>query len=535
MRYAAWLRRIVCYGAVGAVLSVSVLIADDDPPNGDTAPSAREQKEEKKERRRIVVPRYRLDMPPAARVSPELNDQLDLKGEGVVIEHVVPEGPAAKAGIQRHDIVVAVDDQPITSVHDLIEATNKSEGKELSVKLLHAGKPVTVAVTPSKHEGGAYWATDGVDMQEVERLIRDKLRMAGGDARLELFRPGKIFPPGAFRLKGPEFPDDLTVTIRKQGKAPAEVEVKKGDKTWNVKEGDLDELPDDVRPNVEALMGRGPFPFAVRFSGSDRGGPPGAPPGRPGPPGVDLGPDGPVGPPHPPEGPPRARRPGRGPRPEGPPGPPDDSPGPPREHAEGRPDGPPDGPPPGRGEGRRGEGPEREPEVCRLSDGWKKWAGAYRKWGGSSKNCVAACVVSSKTTAMRTVETIADGDKTAAITSIEPGSRSVRGSARSLLPAGYFAAPCLAASAGASRVASDRHSSRCSAQARLSSPTTNGFWLARLFDSARSAPMSYSSQGASSPELTSFQLPTRIARFREWNHHRYSWITLLSRVMCRSG
>jgi hypothetical protein len=55
----------------------------------------------------------------------------------------------------------------------------------------------------------------------------------------------------------------LTVKITKQGKNPAEIEVKKGDKSWTVKEDKLSELSDDVRRHVEGLLGRGPFRFKV--------------------------------------------------------------------------------------------------------------------------------------------------------------------------------------------------------------------------------------------------------------------------------
>ena len=80
---------------------------------------------------------------------------------------------------------------------------------------------------------------------------------------LQVVQPGKFFPPG-FRFDN-NLPDDLSLTIRKQGKNPAEIEVKQGDQSWTVKEGDLSSLPDDVRPHVEAMLGHG-LPFKMHFA-----------------------------------------------------------------------------------------------------------------------------------------------------------------------------------------------------------------------------------------------------------------------------
>ena len=57
---------------------------------------------------------------------------------------------------------------------------------------------------------------------------------------------------------------------RKHGKEPAEIEVKKGDKTWNVKQDDLKSLPDDIREHVEHMLGRGPMRFAVVAPGGGK-------------------------------------------------------------------------------------------------------------------------------------------------------------------------------------------------------------------------------------------------------------------------
>ena len=49
--------------------------------------------------------------------------------------------------------------------------------------------------------------------------------------------------------------------------------MKKGDKSWTVKDNELGELPDEVRRPVESLLGRGPMHFRV-LAGDRRPPPP---------------------------------------------------------------------------------------------------------------------------------------------------------------------------------------------------------------------------------------------------------------------
>src|SRR5207244_10407192 len=54
-----------------------------------------------------------------------------------------------------------------------------------------------------------------------------------------------------------EFPKDLSVQINKEGNQPAKIHVKRGDKEeWQVTDDKLKDLPEDVRPHVERLMGK---------------------------------------------------------------------------------------------------------------------------------------------------------------------------------------------------------------------------------------------------------------------------------------
>jgi hypothetical protein len=55
-----------------------------------------------------------------------------------------------------------------------------------------------------------------------------------------------------------ELPDDLSIDIYREGKKPAKILVQKAEQKWEVTEGDLAKLPEDVRREVEPLVTGGP-------------------------------------------------------------------------------------------------------------------------------------------------------------------------------------------------------------------------------------------------------------------------------------
>src|SRR5205807_636111 len=60
-----------------------------------------------------------------------LRAQLKLKDAGLVVREAVPDAPAAKAGIKVHDILLAAGDKELRDVRDLMDAVEKSDGKEI--------------------------------------------------------------------------------------------------------------------------------------------------------------------------------------------------------------------------------------------------------------------------------------------------------------------------------------------------------------------------------------------------------------------
>ena len=68
---------------------------------------------------------------------------------------------------------------------------------------------------------------------------------AGAPLGVQIIRPGGMLPPRlALTMHHHDLPDDMSVTITKHGKEPAKIKVEQGDKTWEVTENTLDELPE---------------------------------------------------------------------------------------------------------------------------------------------------------------------------------------------------------------------------------------------------------------------------------------------------
>ena len=70
------------------------------------------------------------------------------RGQGVVITHVLPESPAKKAGIERHDILLKYDAEKVTGCEHcarLIQADKV--GRKVKLRLLRSGQERKIEVT----------------------------------------------------------------------------------------------------------------------------------------------------------------------------------------------------------------------------------------------------------------------------------------------------------------------------------------------------------------------------------------------------
>jgi serine protease Do len=129
-----------------------------------------------------------------------LATHLGLKpGEGVVVRAVVPDGPAAQAGIVEHDVILRIGGEPLGSPAELSQnVMARKPGDSVNFDIIHAGKPSTHPIqlgtrpagnpdaNPEMHRLGQL-QLDGMPPEQADRirdLIEKNLR------RNDLFEPG---------------------------------------------------------------------------------------------------------------------------------------------------------------------------------------------------------------------------------------------------------------------------------------------------------------------------------------------------------
>src|SRR5216117_1145125 len=136
-----------------------------------------------------------------------VSEQLGLtKGLGLVVDYVVPNSPAASAGVQQNDILKMLNDQILmepTQLRKLLQTF--SEGTEVTLTILRKGQEQKIAVKLAKkempqrhsmmpgenHDG--HWDFDetgdlGEQMQELKEQLQEQL----GDAQRGIIRGAVI-------------------------------------------------------------------------------------------------------------------------------------------------------------------------------------------------------------------------------------------------------------------------------------------------------------------------------------------------------
>ena len=200
-----------------------------------------------------------LPVPPTVRAQMQLPEK-----QGLLVVGVLPESPAAKAGIALHDVLLRAGDKPLAVPQDLVQILDAGKGAKLKIDLIHNGKPKTVEAVPIQRPAEARHPAMGLPAPDDWQTMMNWLEgiRKGGEPngaqppmRFRLIHPGAIVPQEA--AVPPPLPADMSIVVSKAGDRPAKITVKQGDRKWEITEKELDKLPADVRPHVERMLGRG--------------------------------------------------------------------------------------------------------------------------------------------------------------------------------------------------------------------------------------------------------------------------------------
>ncbi len=102
-----------------------------------------------------------------------LTEQLNLaKEQGLLVQDVVANSAAAKAGVQKHDIILFFGDQPVTHDHEkFITAVRDGKAGEIELVVLRKGKRVTLRATLPEAKKGEVKLEDNVVPFKFNRAV----------------------------------------------------------------------------------------------------------------------------------------------------------------------------------------------------------------------------------------------------------------------------------------------------------------------------------------------------------------------------
>lgn len=122
-----------------------------------------------------------------------LTDHLGLKpGEGVIVRSLVPNGPAAQAGVAVNDVITKVSGKAIGSPAEISDhIAQLKPGEKVSLELIHKGKQLTLDATlglrPAELAAEPK-ALDAFNLQDLPEDLAERVRdaIAGNIGALEL-------------------------------------------------------------------------------------------------------------------------------------------------------------------------------------------------------------------------------------------------------------------------------------------------------------------------------------------------------------
>ena len=90
-------------------------------------------------------------------------------GGGVIISDLIPDAPAVRAGLMVGDVILQVDDRPISTIASLNQSVAVSVDKTVQIKVLRAGKETTLPVE-IKQMSKEVWSTKLEDEPKIKTL-----------------------------------------------------------------------------------------------------------------------------------------------------------------------------------------------------------------------------------------------------------------------------------------------------------------------------------------------------------------------------
>jgi len=221
-------------------------------------------------------------------IMPALRSHLNLgEHEGMLVEGVMPDSPAAKSGVEQYDVILAVNGKPVQKIEDIIRTVDEVKDREMTISAIRKGKPLEIKVIPEKRPAnaklpamprqgffrsfgpGMEWTPmpspnvqqqDLPDMQrlmeQIQKQMEDQMKNLPESGRFRI----ESLPGGFGDMQIFGVPDAGTNTIQMtidpaHGDREATLTVRKNGKTWSVSHfSDFSDLPDEVQRDVAGIL-----------------------------------------------------------------------------------------------------------------------------------------------------------------------------------------------------------------------------------------------------------------------------------------
>jgi membrane-associated protease RseP (regulator of RpoE activity) len=95
---------------------------------------------------------------------------------GVMVENVRENSPAAKAGLKAGDIITEIDGKAVKGQLDLIRGVNEKKEGDVTLTIMRNNSRQTITVTPEKSKDGGYYFRSGDDDLDLP-VAPDGLRL----------------------------------------------------------------------------------------------------------------------------------------------------------------------------------------------------------------------------------------------------------------------------------------------------------------------------------------------------------------------
>lgn len=147
---------------------------------------------------------------------------------GLKVSSVVENGPAAKAGIKKGDVIVSFDGAKLNSIAELSAALEKSNGKKVQVVLIRDQKSMVVEVSGQQRSDAENTRPEYSFKFQPE--WHDYWSQANGN-RVNQPNMQYWLQAMAYNI---QLPDDVEITFSKKGNSAGTVVVKQKDAKWNL-------------------------------------------------------------------------------------------------------------------------------------------------------------------------------------------------------------------------------------------------------------------------------------------------------------